>query len=404
MKISISLILLTVLVPFSASFAGDWAQYRGPNANGISPETGINKDWKAKAPKVLWKIPLTDQGFSVPSIAGGKAFILDHIEDRDIVRALDLNSGKELWKLEYQDENKQKWGFTRIQPLIDNGNLYVISRRGKVLCLDVETGKQKWELDLVKDFGGKIPMWGFAASPVIDGDKLIICPLSKGNMLIAVDKNTGKVIWRGGGDENVGYSTPTFQILDGLKQLISASQKGLVGVNPEDGKVLWTGVFKTKYDNNIPVPVVFDKNKVFVTAGYNHGCAAFQVIDNKVTKLWENNKMQSQCNSPILVDKSVYGIGDPGKLICIDPETGDVRWEQRGFGKGGIIVADGAIIAIDGNTGAVIMVKLDPEKYTELGRISPLSKDNKCWVPPVMADKKLLVRNRSELVCLDISE
>ena len=406
MKNKLSLFVLSVIIPFSAIFAqkNNWAQYRGPNADGISTETGINKDWKAKPPKVLWKITMTDMGYSVPSVAEGKVYLLDHANDKDIVKCLNLDTGKELWKFEYPDEKKQKWGFTRSQPLYDNAKIYITSRKGKVFCLDAKTGEKKWEIDFQKDFNGKLPRWGFTASAVIDGDKLILCPIAKNNMIITVDKNTGKILWRGGGNIDIGYSVPTVQKVNGKKQYVLANTKGLAGISPKNGKVLWSTAFTTKYGCNIAVPVVFEKNKIFITAAYNHGCAVFQILENKATKLWENSKMQSHFNSPVVIDNSIYGIGDPGKLICMDSANGNIRWGQRGFGKGGIIIIDGTIIAVDGNSGKVIMVKSDPEKYIEMGRISPLSKDKKSWVPPIVADKKLLVRNRTELACLDISE
>ena len=397
------LTILSILISVSASFANDWSQYRGPNADGISSETGINKNWAAKPPKVLWKIPMTDKGHSVPSVAKGKVYLLDHKDKKDIIKCLNLKTGKEIWKKDYPNQTRQRWGFTRVQPLVDDGLVYVISRKGQVFCLDAITGKEKWQMNFVKDFGGKVPRFGFTASPVADGNDLILCPIGPGAMVIKVDKKTGKEIWRGGGKINIGYSIPTIQEINGEKQYVLANNIGVSGISPQDGKVLWTGKFKTKHGNNIAVPLVFDKNKVFLCAGYNHGSGAFKIDGNKCTKLWENGNLKAHFNSPILVDKSVYGIGDPGKLTCMDPVTGNVRWEQRGFGKGGIIIIDGTIIAIDGNTGAVVQLKLDPTKYTEMGRITPLSKDKQSWVPPVISDKKLLVRNRKELICLDIS-
>lgn len=384
--------------------AADWAQFRGPDSNGISTEKGINKNWKSKPPKILWKLKMTDGGHSIPSVADGKVYLLDHNDDKDIIKCLNLNTGEEIWKYEYKDKKDQKWGFTRIQPLIDNGNLYTISRQGKVLCLDAKVGVKKWEIDFVKDFGSKEPRWGFAASPIVIGEKLILCPGAQGSSFVAVNKSSGKEIWRGGGNENVGYSTPTIQELNGKKQIISTTTKGMAGIDLENGKVLWTSKFKTKFGNNITVPIAISENTIFQTAGYNHGCALFKIENQKGTTIWENSKLQSQFNSPVLVDGLIYGIGDPGKLICMNPKTGKTLWEERGFGKGGLIVVDNTIIAIDGKTGAVIQVKINPEKYQELGRINPLPKDKLNWVPPIVADKKLLVRNRKELICLDIAE
>lgn len=403
MKQLLLVLVCCCLVNVSAQ-KNSWAKFLGPNEDGISPETGINKDWNKKPPKELWRVKMTDHGHSIPSIAGGKVFILDHKDDTDIVKALDLKTGKELWKYEYKDAKKQKYGFTRVLPVYHNGLLYTVSRMGKVFCFEAKDGSVKWKLDYLKDFNGKIPRFGYTGSPVIDGNKLILAPQGPGAMIITVDLKTGNVIWKGGGDINSGYSTPGIAKVNGQKQYLFANKFGLAGIDPENGNVLWKTPFPTKHGNNIAVPILFDRNKIFITAGYNHGCATFEIKDNHAKKLWENGVLKAHFNSPVLVDNLIYGIGDPGKLICLDPMTGDVRWEKRGFGKGGLLVIDGTIIAIAGKSGKVVMVKLTPEKYVEMGRISPLSKDINSWVPPVIADKKLIVRNRSELVCLDLSE
>lgn len=399
--LSFSTIMMAVAI-LTGTNADDWASFRGPNANGISPEKGINKNWKKRPPKILWSMPMSDNGHAIPAIYDGKAYLLDHEGDEDIVKCLDLRTGKELWRHAYKDATKQKWGFTRVGLVCDKGKLFTLSRMGKLFCFDAATGKIVWGLDYVNDFGGKTPMWGFSGTPVVDGNHLIISPLAPKCKVAALDLNTGKVIWKCDGDVNPGHSTPVVGKLNGVKQFVFATKYGLAGI-AEGGEVLWTAPFKTKHGNNIATPILLDGNHVFITANYKHGCGVFKVTGDKAEKVWENDLLRAHFNAPVLVDGLIYGIGDPGALLCLDPKTGAERWSKRGFGKGGLIVVDGVIIAVDGSTGEVVMVKLDPDKYVEMGRVTPLEKDKISWTPPILADKKLIVRNRTGVACLDLS-
>jgi outer membrane protein assembly factor BamB len=192
-----ALAVLAVCLALTA-VAADWPCYRGPFAEGTSPETGINKDWAQRSPKELWRVPMNDRGFAGPSVAAGKVFIIDHQGDKDIVRALDLTTGTTRWTFEYQDANSHNYGFSQSTPAYDNGQLYVLSCSGQVHCLNAETGAKLWNCHLVKDYGARTPTWRFAMSPLIDGEKVILCPGATDGAVIALDKTTGKLIWKGG--------------------------------------------------------------------------------------------------------------------------------------------------------------------------------------------------------------
>ncbi|NQT21414.1 MAG: PQQ-binding-like beta-propeller repeat protein, partial [Planctomycetes bacterium] len=205
---------------------------------------------------------------------------------------------------------------------------------------------------------------------------------------------------QGGGSDMVGYATPAVVTIGPRKQYIIFSGISVLGVDAENGKVLWRFPWQTRYDVNAAVPIVF-KNFVFITSGYNHGCALLQVGPGKAEAVWENKEMQAHFNSPIMHKGFIYGTGDPGFLMCLDPKTGKPTWKQEGFEKGGIIAVDGTIIAVDGKNGTIIMAALDPKGYKELGRIkAPLG--GKSWTAPIVADGKLIVRNEKAIVCLDI--
>ncbi|MHB1459025.1 MAG: outer membrane protein assembly factor BamB family protein, partial [Armatimonadota bacterium] len=202
------------------AYASDWAQFLGPTANSISPEKIANKGWNTKPLKMLWKIKMSDDGYAGPSVAGGKVFIVDHVGAQDIVKALDITTGKEVWKFAYPDAEKPNYGFARSTPVINSGRVYIASRFGEIFCLNVTNGKRIWMRDTLTDFGGKMPTWQYAASPLIDGNKLIFCPGGNNAHMIALDKTTGKTLWQGGGSDLASYATPVIATINGQKQYV----------------------------------------------------------------------------------------------------------------------------------------------------------------------------------------
>ena len=389
-----------LLLSVSATlWAGDWPYWRGPNKDGISPETGINKNWSQKPPRVLWQVPMSDRGYAGPSVADGKVFIIDHQGTNDVVRAIDIESGDDVWQFTYPDAKGENRGFDRATPVVDGDRVYTLCRMGPLHCLEVKTGNKLWARDIIAEFKGKLPQWLLAMSPFIDGDKLITCPGGPNAAVVALDKKTGRTIWQGGGSDKPGYATPVAATLGGKEQYVVFTGKNLIGVDAANGKLLWSVPWETGYDVNAATPIV-SGDTIFITSGYKHGCALVKVTGRNARIVWENKEIQSHFNTPVLVDGYLYGTTDPGRLVCMKMATGEVQWAQRGFEKGGIVVVDGTIIAVDGANGDVAMVKLSPESYQELGRIKPLG--GQSWSPPIVAQGKLIVRNRSALACLDL--
>ena len=192
MKTRSSILMVTaVLCP--ALWASDWPRFLGPAGNGISPEAGINKNWAEKTPKELWRIGMTDGGFSGPAIAGEVVYIHDHKNEQDVIRALNINDGKELWHFAYDEPGDENHGYTRATPTVNDGKVYTVSRTGVVHCIDAATGQKVWRADVIKDHNGKPPEWGAANSAYIDGDRLITIAAGENAHVAALDKNNGKV-------------------------------------------------------------------------------------------------------------------------------------------------------------------------------------------------------------------
>ena len=376
-----------------------WPCWRGVNGNGISSMTGFNKNWTAKPPRLLWQAPLGDVGYSGPASDGKILYLVDHSGANDIMRAWNLANGKELWQTKYPDAPNDNQGYTRATPAIDGGNLYFVSRLGKVICFDTKSGSIKWQHDLVTDYGGQRPTWDYACSPVVDGNKLIVEPGAEDGTIVALDKKTGATLSKGGSG-TPGYATPVIATIQGKRQYVVFQGKKLSGISTESGKELWSVPWVTGPDVNAASPVIIG-NSVFIASGYGHGCALVDVGPNDAQIRWQNRVIQAHFNAPVLYKGYIYGTGDPGKLTCLDPNTGKAVWQQAGFEKGGLCAADGVAFVNNGSNGEVALVKLDPTGYTELGRIAPIS--GRAWSSPILVDGKLVVRTVNAIAVVDIS-
>ena len=375
-----------------------WPRFRGVDGDGIAADTGINKDWGSREPRTLWQETLGDRGFAGPSVAAGKVFIIDHSSDRDIVRALSLDGGKEVWRFEYQDTASENYGFARSTPTYDDGKLYTLSRLGKLHCLDAESGQQVWVRDLVAEFGGQRPQWDYAASPLVDGKALIVCPGGETGVA-ALDKTSGATLWTGGIGGPPGYATPVPATLAGKRQYVIFAGTVLYAVATDSGQTLWQTPWKTEYDVNAATPIIME-DFVFVTSGYNVGCGLFRIQARGASAAWKTPEIQSHFNTPVYVDGFLYGIGDPGNLVCVNPQDGSATWKQQGFEKGGVCCVDGVILAVDGKGGDVVMAAAEPQAYRELGRINPLG--GQSWTAPIVADGKLILRNTKAVAAIDL--
>ncbi len=378
--------------------AADWPRFLGPSANGISSETGINKNWKQNPPTVLWKVDLTDDGYAGPAVAGNRVFIVDHQGNQDILRMLDVNTGQEKGRYSYDEPANKNYGFARCTPLIANGKIYTVSYSGTVLCLDMKSGKPAWTRNLVKEFGGRVIDWGYSWSMIIDDNKLIVQPGGPNAAVAALNPATGATIWAGGGSDKNGYATPVVATLNGKKQYIIFTAERLMGVDPANGRTIWSFPWKTGCDVNAATPIVMG-NTILITTNYGHGSALVQVNGATTQQVWKNNIM-SRFTTPLYIGGYCYVTTEANQLTCFDPKTGDTKWTQRGFGWGGLCAVDGAIIVCDGNSGDVVLFDADPTAYKELGRVKPLG--GQSWTAPIVANGKLIVRNKKAIVALSL--
>lgn len=384
------------IIPFaeSASNALDWHQWRGPNRDGISTEKGWLSVWPEGGPKVLWKTSV-GTGYSTVSVSGGRVYTMGNSEKTDTVYCLDAKTGAEVWKHSYPcvAEGGGHPG-TAATPTVDGKVVYTLSRDGDLFCLDADTGKVIWSKVLQKDFNAKAPGWGFACSPLVLDNWLI---LDVGPTL-ALDKATGELVWKSK-EYTPSYSSPFLFKFNGLRRLAVFPATGLVVLDAENGKELGMLPWKGGPDVNAVTPIVFS-DKIFISSGYDTGCVLAQFSGDKLTTVWQNKNMRNHFNNCVLWEGHLYGF-DETTLKCLDFQTGEEKWSQRGLGKGSLMLADGKLIVM-GDKGDLVIAEASPESFKEISRAKVLS--GLCWTVPVLSGGKLYCRNEEgALVCLDVS-
>ena len=386
-------LLTSLILALATAHAEDWPHWRGPTHNGSSAEKGWKADWPGDGPPVAWKAE-AGIGFASFSVADGRVYTTGFAREQDTVWCWEAATGKEVWHHSYPSELGDKYyeGGTSATPTVSGGQVFHLSRWGDAMCLDAATGKVIWSKNIAKELNAPIPEWGFAGSPLVQGDTVFLSVCEHG---VAVSKKDGKVKWKSPA-KLAGYSTP----LPSGKEILLASDKAYFGVEAESGKKLWEFSWPTKFGVNAADPVLAGKF-IFISSGYNKGAA---LVDAGGMKVWESKVMRSQFNGCVLVDGHLYGPdgndGDKGPLKCIELQTGKEKWQHRGFGVGGVMVADGKLIALSAK-GELMIAPVSAEKFEPLTRAQVLG--GKCWTTPVLANGQLYCRNAAgDVVCLKV--
>jgi outer membrane protein assembly factor BamB len=393
-SVFVCIALAVVLGGSSLTHAADWPNYRGSNYDGISSETGWQSTWQ-KAPEIPWKASL-GWGFASMAVTKGCVYTMGNVDDNDIVYCFDADSGKELWRQSYPCPlyKKNHEGGPAATPTVAGDGVYVFSKNGDALRLDAKTGGVVWHKNLTKELGLENLTWYYSGSPLVAGDVVI---LNAGTAGVGLNKADGKVIWQNGKGA-AGYATPVPATIGGQKCVVLFTRDEILGVVADSGKILWRHKWKTKYDVNSADPIPFG-DTVFISSGYNKGCCLVKVTGAKCEELWNNKNMRNHFNCSVLWKGHLYGF-DESTLACLDFETGQTKWAQRGLGKGSLMLADGKLIILS-ERGKLVIADASPEEFKELASAQIL--EGKCWTVPVLANGRIYARNAAgALVCVDV--
>jgi len=393
---------LILLVGSGMVLAGDWPQFRGPNRDGISEETGLMVRWPESGPEVLWRTALGD-GYSGISLAKKRIYTMFGKGADEFVVCLDAVSGEEIWRFRSDDQWKDTQGNgPRATPTVDGAFVYAVSANGKLYALAAKDGKQVWQHDLRKEYRAKIPRWGMSGSPLVEGNMLLVEVGANDALFVAFNKKNGKEIWRSEGGK-AGYTAPLAFTSNGVRQVIFFAARAVYSVSPEDGAVHWKLPWKTDWDVNAAMPIFIPPDKLFISSGYNTGSALLRVKGGSgavaVEEVWRNPEMKNQFSSSVLHGNHLYGFHNK-ILQCLDVKTGEMKWRMRDLGHGSLIYADGHLIVL-GERGQLVLIEATPEEYREKGRVQIFR--GKTWTLPTLSGGKLYLRDEKELLSLDIA-
>jgi outer membrane protein assembly factor BamB len=408
------ILAVSLCAPALPAAASDWPQWRGPDRTDVSKETGLLKTWPKEGPKLLWTNENAGAGYSSPAVVGDRIYCLGARDGTEVVYALDAGTGKELWSAPIAPMfGHERGDGPRGTPTVDGDALYAIGGQGELVCLETADGKVRWQTNLRKNLGGEMMSgWGYSESPLVDGNKVLCTPGGRRGTLAALDKHTGKVLWRSEDlTDKAGYSSMIAVEVGGVRQYVQSTGTAIVGVAAEDGRLLWRHVHKGFKTAVIPTPIFHD-NCVYATSGYNAGCILLQLTadgkDVHAKMVYENLNMANHHGGVVLVGDYIYGHSDSKGWVCQNFRTGRVVWsEMRKFDKGAVTYADGRLFCYSERDGTLAAVEATPKGWKETGRFklprqsTERKPQGRIWTHPVIANGRLYLRDQELLFCFD---
>jgi outer membrane protein assembly factor BamB len=396
---------------------GNWPQWRGPQRDGVSTETGLLTSWPKDGPPKLFTVTGLGRGFSSVSVAGGRVYTMGDLRNGQHVFALDEDTGKQIWasRIGQVFMHPDEFHGPRGTPTVEGALLYVVNTDGEVVALETATGKERWRKSLSRDFGGRMmSQWNWAESPLVDGDRVVVTPGGARAGIVALNKLTGAEIWRATipsfgnkGADGAGYSSIVISNGAGVKQYVQLMGRGVVGVRASDGAFLWGNNAVANDIANISTPVVKD-NYVFASTSYDTGSALIELAPGGKTGVTatqryflDPGKFQSHHGGFVLLGNYLYGGHgqNHGFPVCIELTTGKLMWpDVRGAGTGSasVVAADGRLYFRYQN-GIVALVEATPATYRELGSFQIPNPHTLSWPHPVVAGGRLYLRELDAL-------
>ena len=395
--------------------AADWPRWRGPDNTGYVPADEAVPAALPKEPKLLWEVKL-GEGVGSPVVAGGRVFCLDNRDDKETLCAFDLAGGKELWHVPIDEVITDGIGTgPRGTPVVDGPRVFVQSCRGKFQCLGAADGKLIWQTNFVKDFGAiftgekgqsqAAARHGYTGPPLVDGQRIIVGVGGRhGASVVCFDKTDGRVIWKSQ-DDVPGYDGPMIATLAGVRQVVSFTADGVIGLDAADGKLLWRCQVKTTFSRHIITPVADDDT--VVVSSHEAGLLGFRVTPAaggmKAEEAWRRKDLAVNVANPVLVGRWLYGLGPKKKLFCLDIKTGKESWSKSSVLASpaayvSLLVMKDNLLAL-GDSGRLYLLAADPTACRVLSSTAVCGKN---WCNPAYVDGKLLIRDHESLQCVEL--
>lgn len=429
--------------------AADWPRYGGANCTGASLETNLAHAWPAEGPRVLWTVDV-GEGYAGPAVRDGEVYLVDRVPDtQDVLRCLELASGRELWKVAWDAPGKYAESGSRSIPTVDEKHVFVAGPLGEFQCIDRKTHAIVWSRHLVNDFKDpeidisqsptnredtlrrtQVPMWGITQAPLLYGDLVIVAPQTQKTGVVAYEKATGKLRWRSGyiGRNWYSHVSPYLATLCGVDQVIMLAQpsdpekspddappSNITSIDPNTGAILWKTQSPKPHKIPIPQPVQIGEDRLFITGGYNMGSFILQVAHTgdkwNVKLLAHNPKVTPKLQSPVFYKGRLYFTcfkdqgGTQNGLVCLGLD--DQPLWQTGldlqFDSGSYLLADDLAFVMHGKTGVLHLLGLSDTGAKVLGKAKVLeAKHGNVWAPLALSDGKLIVRDQYQMKCLDV--
>jgi outer membrane protein assembly factor BamB len=382
-----------------------WPRYRGAGVDGVVRGLKLNPDWSKHPPKEAWRHPL-GRGFSGFAVAGNVLVTLEQRDENEAVVCYDRPTGRQRWVCDYPASFRDPTGNgPRATPTIDGGDVFSLGATGVLTCVDGRTGNLRWKADILADNGAKRVIWGMTSSPLVRGKEVFvnagIDPTNDQHQALAVYHRVTGSRLRATGSAPAGYSSAQLIRVAGKEQILLFDAGGLAGFDPE-GKELWRYPWTTFQDMNIIQPIVLG-DRIFIASEATNGCVLLKVAPTadgfEVKPVWANHHLASKYANPVTDGQSIYGLS-VGRLVCVDVETGELRWKGKNYGHGQLLLV-GKHLLVQSEQGALALVAAQPDEFRELGRIQAFK--DRTWNTPALAGHRLYLRNDVAMVCYELS-
>jgi outer membrane protein assembly factor BamB len=399
-----------------ASPSFDWPQWRGPERDGLSKETGLLKQWPKEGPKLLWQANDIGDGYSTPAIVGTRIYLMSNRGfENEFVQALSTEDGKPVWTTRIGNVGNASdflYGKARSTPTVDGEFIYALGSDGDLACLETKTGKIRWQKNIKKEFDGKPGIWAYAESPLVDGDVVVVTPGGEAT-IVALNKKTGALIWKSAvpGAEHAGYASAIVVQAAGRKQYVQFLSKGIVGVDAKTGQFLWRYKEPVKGMAQMVTPVAGGAYVYGGAHAVGGGTVLLKPDGGGVAaeQVYFARGLPNSIGGSVLVGDYLYGTAAEG-LVAVEFATGKLKWQAESIGRGSVAYADGHLY-IHGENGDIALVEATPEGYREKGRFTPPAPPKrrqqgpypeKAWAYPAIANGRLYIRDIGTLWAYDI--